>query len=67
MRQSVAERVRARLVAEVDPHEAVHADLVAGLVREEAPLLDTSRAGLPVGASIEIATTGAFVYDAPAP
>ena len=48
MRQSVAERVRARLVAEVDPHEAVHADLVAGLVREEAPLLDTSRAAAAV-------------------
>jgi hypothetical protein len=30
-------------------------------------VLDTSRAGLPVGASIEIATTGAFVYDTPSP
>lgn len=28
-------------------------------------VLDTKRAGLPVGASIEVATTGAFVYDSP--
>jgi pilus assembly protein CpaF len=42
MTASVAERVRARLVADVDSTTAVNESLVARLVREEAPLLDAA-------------------------
>jgi pilus assembly protein CpaF len=42
MTPSVAERVRKRLVADVDPSTVVDASLVARFVREEAPLLDAA-------------------------
>jgi pilus assembly protein CpaF len=48
MTGSIAERVRARLVADVDPSTRVDPALVARLVREEAPLLDAARANTTV-------------------
>ena len=47
---AVAERVRARLVADVDPSADVERDLVARLVREEAPLLGADAADAAVAA-----------------
>ncbi len=44
MRAAVADRVRARLVADVDPAATVDRGLVARLVHEEAPLLDAQTA-----------------------
>ncbi|MEY2467826.1 MAG: pilus assembly protein CpaF, partial [Actinomycetota bacterium] len=48
MRSAVADRVRARLVADIDPSAAVDQHLVARLVREEAPLLDALSADAAV-------------------
>ena len=44
MKIAVADRVRARLVADIDPSAAVDEGLVTRLVREEAPLLDAQSA-----------------------
>ncbi len=46
----MADRVRARLVADVDPSTAVERALVARLVREEAPLLNDDAAEAAVAA-----------------
>ncbi len=48
MTRSIAERVRARLVADIDPATRVDPALVARLVREEGPLLDAARADAAV-------------------
>jgi pilus assembly protein CpaF len=47
---AVADRVRARLVADVDSTAAVDPSLVARLVREEGPLLDVDSADAAVAA-----------------
>jgi pilus assembly protein CpaF len=44
MTRGVAERVRTRLVADVDPSTVVDESLVARFVRDEAPLLDVALA-----------------------
>jgi pilus assembly protein CpaF len=47
---AVTDRVRARLVADVDPSAAVERSLVARLVREEAPLLGSAAADAAIAA-----------------